>query len=430
VEQAKRAGKTGGAPSTDKRAFSLDTQHGLDSLESLALEQKLKPHQLTTEWLVSSIVKKSGASAKTVRSLLQRHANALSTLMALSRQVNWVKTGLYSDLLLASKEVPSGDGNGEGSSHALKVKKNGGSGKGEVATTINPSPFADAVDGASDMEYNDMEQGTNLLSLPEHSQPPKSSKGKSALRPIMTSPQRESREENVSSPLSSPPPSSTPVTVEQLVAPGPSTLPKRRQTSGAENSQEPAKRSRVSKGSASKGTSGGDDREDDWPPLIPGGGRPPIVVSKRIGMKPVDNGNFWRCSECLAIIPEAQTPTGRALIGEHANTHYLKVQRANDALEEEPEAKSRSLEFVPPKHPLPCFVLRRADQIRSALLDKIERMARAWQNVRREQSGEFGEIHAAMLQGERERGEVFLAPSTPKEDLDKSNGKGKGKGRQ
>ncbi|PUU81455.1 hypothetical protein B9Z19DRAFT_892131, partial [Tuber borchii] len=175
VEKAMQVGKTGGKSSTDKRAFSLDTQrglqHALDSLESLALERKLKPRQLTTEWLISSIVNKSGASAKTVRSLLGGRAEALKALMKLSRQVDWSKSSLYSDL--------SGDGNGEGaggSSHALKVKKNGGSGKGEAATS-NLNPFADALDGV-----NDMEQDNDLLSSPELSQPPRSAKGKSALR--------------------------------------------------------------------------------------------------------------------------------------------------------------------------------------------------------------------------------------------------------
>ena len=364
MEKARQAGKTGGESSTDKRAFSLDTQHGLDSLESLALEQKLKPHQLTTEWLVSSIMKKSGANATTVRSRLQKHANALSTLMTLSRQVNWVQSSLYSDLLLASKEVPSSDGNGEGSSHALKVKKNGGSGKGEAATTVNLNPFADALDGVNDIEQGDnMEQDNDLFSSPELSQPPRSAKGKSVLRPIMTPLQRESGQENeISSPLSSPPAnlSSTPVpvTVEQLVAPGPSTLPKRRQISGATNSPEPAKRSRVSKGSELKGTSGGDEDEDDWPPLSPGRGRPPIVVSRQISMKPIGDGTFWRCriGDCLTIIDKADTPTGRIIIEQHLGEHYLALERASHALEEEPETQGRSLEFVPPKHLLPCFV--------------------------------------------------------------------------
>jgi len=71
--------------------------------------------------------------------------------------------------------------------------------------------------------------------------------------------------------------------------------------------------------------------------------------------------------------------------------------------------------------------MRRADRIRSALLDKIEKMAKEWQAVREEHNREFHEMHATMLQGERERGEVFLAPSTPKKDLDNSNGKGKEK---
>jgi len=362
VEKSIQGGKTGGESSTDKRAFSLDTQHGLDSLESLVLEQKLKPHHLTTEWLVSSIRKKSGVSALIASSRLQTHANVLSTLMALSRQVNWVQSSLYSDLLLASKEAPSGNGNGEGSSHALKVKKNGGSGKGEAATTVNPNSFADALDGVNDMEQgNDMDQDNDLFSTPELSQPPKSAKGKSVLRPIMTPLQRESgQEDEISSPLSSPPVSlpSTPVTVEQLVAPGPSTLPKRRQISGATNSHEPAKRSRVSKGPELKGTSGGDEDEDDWPPLSPGRGRPPIVVSRQISMKPIGDGTFWRCrmGDCLTIIPDAHTPAGRVLIEQHLGEHYLTLERASHALEEEPETKGRSLEFVPPKHLLPCFV--------------------------------------------------------------------------
>lgn len=364
MEKARRVGKTGGESSTDKRAFSLGTQrglqHGLDSLESLALERQLKPHQLTTEWLISSIVNKSGASAKTVRSLLHERANALRTLMKLSRQVNWVQSSLYRDLLLASEEAPSGDGNGEGaggSSHALKVKKNGGSGKGE-ATTANLNPFADALDGV-----NDMEQDNDLLSSPELSQPPRSAKGKSVLRPIMTPLQRGSGQENeVSSPLSSPPasPPSTPVTVEQLVAPGPSTLPKRRQAGDATSSQEPAKRSRVSKGSALKVISGGDDDDDGWPPLSPGRGRPPIIIGKQISMKPIGDGTFWRCpigrGDCLTIISDAHMPAGRENIQIHLDEHYAKLQRASNALEEEPEADGRSLEFVPPKHLLSCFV--------------------------------------------------------------------------
>ena len=71
--------------------------------------------------------------------------------------------------------------------------------------------------------------------------------------------------------------------------------------------------------------------------------------------------------------------------------------------------------------------MRRADRIRSALLDKIERMAKAWLAVKEEHNREFHEMHSTMLEGERERGEVFLAPSTPKKDLDKSSGKGKEK---
>lgn len=364
MENAIQAGKAGGESSTDKRAFSLDTehglQHGLDSLESLALERKLKSCQLTTPWLVSSIMNKSGANAKTVRSLLHRHAKALSTLMALSRQVDWVQSSLYKDLLLALKEAPSGDDSGEGaggSSHALKVKKNGGSGKGKAATA-NLNPFADALDGV-----NDMEQDNDLLSSPELSQPPRSAKGKSVLRPIMTPLQRESGQENeVSSPLSSPPTSlpSTPVTVEQLVAPGPSTLPKRKQAGGATSSQEPAKRSRISKGSALKAISGGDDDDDDWPPLSPGRGRPPIIIGKQISMKPIGDGTFWRCpigrGDCLTIIPDAHIPAGRVNIQKHIEEHCLKLQRASHVLEEEPETDGRSLEFVPPKHLFSCFV--------------------------------------------------------------------------
>ncbi|CAZ83790.1 unnamed protein product [Tuber melanosporum] len=170
VEGSIQAAKTARKSSTDKRAFSPGTQHGVDTLESLALEQKLKPHQLTFEWLISSIEKKSGANAEVVRSLLQGQANALSTLMTLSRQVNWVQSSLYSDLLLMSGEVPSG-GNCDGS------------GGGEAATTANLNPtksrLVDAFDGV-----NDIEQDNDPLSSPElpHHQQPKSAKGKSVLR--------------------------------------------------------------------------------------------------------------------------------------------------------------------------------------------------------------------------------------------------------
>ncbi|KAG0641526.1 hypothetical protein HOY80DRAFT_1135172 [Tuber brumale] len=372
VEKSMQAAKTARKSFTDKRAFSPGTQHGVDTLESLALEQKLKPHQLTCEWLISSIVKKSGANAEVVRSLLQGQANALSTLMTLSRQVDWGQSSLYSDLLLMSGEVPSG-GNCDGS------------GSGEAATIANLS-----IDASH--EANDMEQDNDPLSSPElpHQQPT-SAKGKSVLRPVMTpSIQRKSGQESgASSPLSSPPPPmsslSTPVTVEKLVAPGPSTLPKRRQTDSASNSKEPTKRSRVAEGSAVKDTNNkGEDNGKIWPPLNPGGGRPPVYCGKLISMKPEGGGTWWRCKikDCLTIIPDAHIPAGRAVIQDHLNEHYLTIQRASSALEEMPIASEHSLQ---------------------ALLDKIERMAKAWEDIRREDLKDFDEINSALIELERQR---------------------------
>ncbi|KAG0125859.1 hypothetical protein HOY82DRAFT_593972 [Tuber indicum] len=419
VEGSIQAAKTARKSSTDKRAFSPGTQHGVDTLESLALEQKLKPHQLTCEWLISSIEKKSGANAEVVRSLLQGQANALSTLMTLSRQVNWVQSSLYSDLLLMSGEVPSG-GNCDGSEG------------GEAATTANlnstKSRSVDAFDGV-----NDIEQDNDPLSSPElpHHQQPKSAKGKSVLRPVMTpSIQHKSGQESgASSPLSSPPPVSsflTPVTVEKLVAPGPSTLPKKRQTDSASNSKEPTKRSRVAEGSAVKDTNDkGEDNDKIWPPLNPGGGRPPIYCGKHISMKPESGGTWWRCKirDCLTIIPDAHIPAGRAVIQDHLNEHYLTIQRASSALEEVPIASERSLQ---------------------ALLDKIERMAKVWEDIRREDLKDFDEINSALidLERQREHDRVLALESVAEKEAEReleahakaservfNNGRGRGRGR-
>jgi len=63
-------------------------------------------------------------------------------------------------------------------------------------------------------------------------------------------------------------------------------------------------------------------------------------------------------------------------------------------------------------------------------------MAKAWQEVKEQNLREFNEIHAAMLQRERESGQVVLHGGTPQgtpkgtPEKEKSNGKGKGKEKQ
>ncbi|PWW79496.1 hypothetical protein C7212DRAFT_25382, partial [Tuber magnatum] len=184
VQKSIKAGKIVGNPSTNKLAFSLDTQYGFDSLESFTLERKPEPSQLTIQWLISFVTKKSGSDAQDVQLLLQGQANALSTLMARSRQVDWVQSSLYSDLLLMSGEAPP-DGNndeGTGGGPALRVKKNSGSGKGKAETTANLNP-AEGCSGDAPDGINDMEQDNDHFSSPHASpQPPRSAKGKSVLR--------------------------------------------------------------------------------------------------------------------------------------------------------------------------------------------------------------------------------------------------------
>ncbi|RPA95218.1 hypothetical protein L873DRAFT_1562961, partial [Choiromyces venosus 120613-1] len=171
VEILKEKSKEDGESFRDKRTFDISHKYGFDSLESLALERKLKPHQLTTNWLVSSASKKCARyNLESILSLYQEKAKILRTLMALSCQLNWTESSAYSDLLHISEGI---DLNGDWAETAALKGKNGGTGNGEAATTANLKLTP----------IDDMERDANPLSSPEFPQHPStSSKGKSVLR--------------------------------------------------------------------------------------------------------------------------------------------------------------------------------------------------------------------------------------------------------
>ncbi|CUS09721.1 unnamed protein product [Tuber aestivum] len=435
VQGLLKAGQTDGKLSTDRLTLSLNIQYFFDSLESFVLEGNLELSQFTREWLISFIVRKSGEKTQDAQLLLQEQANYLSTSMIRSRQVNWVQSSLYSDLLLMSGEVPSDGDNDEATVGAPATRvKNGGSGKGEVVATANLIPAEGRSPDALD-EVNDMDQDNHSTSA--CIQPPRSAKGKSVLRPIMTpSVQQKSAEESgISSLPSSPPQSShsTPVTVEKLVAPGPSTLHKRQLSGSATGSQEPAKRSRVAGGSPEGADSGDADDEDNWPPLIPGRGRPPIVCRKFISMKPDDGGTWWRCkiNGCLTILPDAHLASGRVVIQKHIDDHRDTIVRAGHVIHQMPR-EDHALEFVPPETFYSLVLMC------SALLDKIERMAAAWEQAQQENLEGFDELNRSLIELDRQRErERALAGEEGKQepeeqanasDEEPANGERKGRG--
>ncbi|KAG0639759.1 hypothetical protein HOY80DRAFT_861314, partial [Tuber brumale] len=149
--------------SLDQRPFSPDTTSGFDTLESLALEQKLGPRQLTSAWLTLSIMQKSGANAEITPLCLQRLATKLCKLMESSRQVNWVRCSVYQELILyMAVQVPAPP-----PGEVLSGSSDSSSRKALPAITNNQNPWeacpADMVDGVNNLEQENDPRSSPVL---------------------------------------------------------------------------------------------------------------------------------------------------------------------------------------------------------------------------------------------------------------------------
>ncbi|KAG0639761.1 hypothetical protein HOY80DRAFT_63434 [Tuber brumale] len=136
--------------------------------------------------------------------------------------------------------------------------------------------------------------------------------------------------------------SPTPVTAERLSALGPSTIPTKTQAGSQLNSDEPTKRNGLPSGSAVRdGNKKNGDRDGDISqPLDLGGGKPPIDYDRLIRTGNEGQGAWWRCKirHCLAVVPDAHTIQGRAVIRDHVKEHCLTIDHRGSGPDEVPGA--------------------------------------------------------------------------------------------
>ncbi|KAG0642359.1 hypothetical protein HOY80DRAFT_1106786 [Tuber brumale] len=256
-------------------------------------------------------------------------------------------------------------------------------------------------------------------------------KRKSVLTLIMNSSTEYNPEQEYlsASPLSSSPnrdSPSTPVTAEKLSAPGPSTIPSKRQAGSQSISDEPTKHNRVAAGSTVRdGNKKNGDRDGEiWQPLDLGGGKPPIDYDGLIRMGPEGQGAMWSCKirNCLAIIPEAHTMQGMAVIKDHIKEHCITVDRDSCKPQEFPAA---------------------SDNIDRRILNKLKSLGEVAKDIRKEKLKNFNEINTALieLKHQRERDLVLGAKGVSEteadgefeahsEDSEEASNSGKGRGKQ
>ncbi|KAG0639760.1 hypothetical protein HOY80DRAFT_1072421 [Tuber brumale] len=239
--------------------------------------------------------------------------------------------------------------------------------------------------------------------------------------------------------------------VERLIASGLTILRNKRPVDSESNSEEPNKRSRATKAPDVKDNNdeGKAGHGEIWQPLDLGGGRPPVVYGKLIGMGPEDHGAWWRCKSkgCLANVPCADTADGRAIIINHLQEHRRALRGGIPGLKEVQPPSQNSIQFVHLKYSTCLVRARCADRRSRPIPDQIKGLVKVGQDIRNRELDNLTEITSAFVElgrireskldltaqgaaGKESEGGFGVQANASEEESNNGIEKGKSKGKQ